>query len=315
MQITLITPTGDRPEAFTLCERYMAGQSRRWDQWIVVDDGEPETTTTMGQSVIRPEPRHTGKGSTQWRNLMVALPQVTGDAVLIVEDDDWYGPDYIRNAVEQLEKHELVGEVPARYYNVRFRTYREFGIGHHASLCQTAFRRTMLMDLAEVCKTNLWIDTTLWQRNLRRGYLYRGEQVIGIKGMPGRKGISTAHTEVSTQWGPDPDCSRLRQWVGKDAAKGYEPYFVSSNWWTAQRPVNEEVPTRTKLETFFWKHQIRYRCPECSFDGPSELAVLTHWKHSHVAQDQPGGGPTLFDAEDRPIGKIENVPESLKPFL
>jgi hypothetical protein len=52
-RIVLVTPTGDRPEAFALCEKYVASQTVKPDVWIVVDDGEVPAVCTMKQHYIR----------------------------------------------------------------------------------------------------------------------------------------------------------------------------------------------------------------------------------------------------------------------
>ena len=54
--ITILTPTGARPEGFALCEKYIAGQTvlQYFNlDWIVVDDCYPETKCTMGQRYVR----------------------------------------------------------------------------------------------------------------------------------------------------------------------------------------------------------------------------------------------------------------------
>ena len=41
---TIITPTGDRPDAFELCCKYVQRQTIKPVEWIVIDDGETPTT-------------------------------------------------------------------------------------------------------------------------------------------------------------------------------------------------------------------------------------------------------------------------------
>ena len=38
----VITPTGDRPEAFALCVKWMKSQDLSPHVWVVVDDGEAD---------------------------------------------------------------------------------------------------------------------------------------------------------------------------------------------------------------------------------------------------------------------------------
>lgn len=38
--ITIITPTGDRHEMFSLCAKWVSKQTVQPNQWIIVDDGK-----------------------------------------------------------------------------------------------------------------------------------------------------------------------------------------------------------------------------------------------------------------------------------
>ena len=55
-----------------------------------------------------------------------------------------------------------------------------------------------------------------------------------------------------------------------------------------------------KLLTFLWKGQTRFRCPDCSWDGPSEGAAVKHWTESHHAAEAIPV-TTLFDSKDKLI--------------
>jgi glycosyltransferase involved in cell wall biosynthesis len=220
--LTLITPTGNRPEAFALCETYMARQTVKWDEWIVVDDGDPPTPTSLGQMVIRPQPLWRPGQTTQYRNLLLGLEAARGDYVCVIEDDDWYGPNYLSNTVRLLvQKYDLVGETPSRYYHVARCCWRDMKNRHMASLCQTGFRRrTVASLLVALCRREVWLDTTLWRtaaRGVFRYAFHSGAQVVGIKGMPGRGGMSTAHFVQGVQWNTDREGTKLREWVGSDA--------------------------------------------------------------------------------------------------
>lgn len=222
--IIAITPTGGRPEAFALCEKYMARQTMQPDEWIVVDDCDPATSCTMGQVVIRPCSRWNPTKQTQHRNLMAAIDHIKPQQfnVILFEDDDWYAPDYIEKQCGRLHFNELVGEQPARYYHVRYRAARLFAQTRHASLCATAFRSSMLDEFMDLCEQRAWLDTTLWSRYGSRGQLYHDHSVIGIKGMPGREGVSAAHRNIpGPQWMGDPGGDILRQWIGAEDAKVY----------------------------------------------------------------------------------------------
>lgn len=228
MELTLITPTGNRPEAMALCERYMARQSQRWAQWIVVDDGAPATPLTMGQTLLRPAPLWApGQPSTQYRNMLLGLEAVQGDAVLVIEDDEWYAADYLKISLKLLAQADMVGEIPSRYYHVQQRRWRNMENTNMASLSQTGFRRAVFPLLMGLCRKQLWLDTALWhaaQRGSFRAAKHQSAQVVGIKGLPGRPGMSNAHQPQGARWTYDPDLAHLRNWIGADADL-YQGYF------------------------------------------------------------------------------------------
>jgi len=217
---TVITPTGSRPEAFALCEKWVAQQtllshSHSWE-WLVADDGQIETPCTMNQIKIPVQLNNT-LVSSQFSNLTALLKYAKGRYIIVVEDDDYYGPHHFANVVFALQDTELVGERPSRYYNVKLKTFREFENKRHASLCQTAFRFEVIPEVLEVCANKSWIDVTLWQSFRRSKQLFESGEVVGIKGMPGRPGISDAHKGTGTGWRGDPGMDRLRQWIGANA--------------------------------------------------------------------------------------------------
>lgn len=197
-----------------MCERWMARQTYSGPlQWVVVDDCEPATVTTMGQDVLRPEPRWNGS-HTLARNFKAGLRAAKHDAVIVIEDDDWYSPEYVQMVVNRLESQPvmtLCGERPSRYYNVRTRCYRLPGNEKHASLCQTAFRLELIPRVLTVLGDDSWIDLRLWWKI--PGELYDGCNVVGIKGLSGRAGVGIGHRDGGT---PDPELTVLRSWIGDD---------------------------------------------------------------------------------------------------
>jgi hypothetical protein len=223
--ISLITATGGRPEAFGLLETWIAGQTFRDFEWIVVDDGPEPTPMNFVQKVYRPHPLWDGK-HTLLRNLLVGLNAARGDKILFIEDDEVYLPDYLGNMNAMLDAAPLAGEIPARYYNIRQRAFREIGNHGHASLCQTGIRAELKQKFMRICSTvpdgSPFVDLTLWKNN---GVLNPAGNVISIKGMPGRRGIGIGHREtLSSAWTADPDLKVLKRWIGIERAGRYEPY-------------------------------------------------------------------------------------------
>ena len=229
MGITLITPTGGRPEAFELLEKYIADQTYSGPiQWIVVDDCEPRTRCTMGQYVIHPEPSWSpGMGNTQYRNLLAALSAVDCDRILIIEDEDVVRPGYLAMMRNRLEVAPIVGEVDSLYYNVRWRLAHECKNKAHSSLCQTGFRAEGLHALEAACKAEpQYIDMYLWEKfpQLCRLFPYSATNV-GIKGMPGRGGAGGGHFDRRmnaeelelARWTDDANMEIMRCWLGPEA--------------------------------------------------------------------------------------------------
>lgn len=221
--LTLLTATGARPAAWALCERWMARQAYAGPvRWVIVDDGpQPQPVTFRRDGwqlvVVRPSPHWAPGQNTQARNLLKGLAAVGADERLaIIEDDDWYAPDWLTTVDRELDRAELVGEHRARYYNVQQRRGRQLANTGHASLCSTAMRGSALQDFADACRARpKFIDLELWRR-ARGRHLFGGHRVVGIKGLPGRGGIGMGH-DAAFNGQADPDGALLRSWVGSDA--------------------------------------------------------------------------------------------------
>lgn len=215
IELSLITPTGSRPEAFALCEKWIANQSYQSFEWLVLDDGEIPTPMTQNQCVIRPDKKWDGKENTQAENLKTLLDCVSGKYVAVIEDDDYYGPNYLGEMVNHLKRHPLVGQRPGRYYHISGH-YRVFQNEKHASLSQTAFHRDYSLILSQYLKSGAtFIDVNFW-RNSKNGFLFESVSHVGIKGMPGRPGIGIGHRDfMGYGWNYDPHI--LKKWIGEDA--------------------------------------------------------------------------------------------------
>lgn len=226
MSITIITPTGGRPQAFALLARWVARQTYRGSiQWLCVDDVSPAMPCPPGVQVIYPTPLWEPGQNTQARNLLAALPHVRHDRIAILEDDDWISPSYLETLAARLEQAPLVGEQRARYYNVGTREYHIYSNLKHSSLGQTGFRREMLPAFEEILKAGAkFLDIELFRRH--RGALFPPSGIhVGMKGMPGRPGIGTGH-RPHAGWANDKDLVTLDLWIGEDA----EQYRNLASW-------------------------------------------------------------------------------------
>lgn len=217
--LTLLTATGCRPEAWAICEKLMAAQTYAGPvRWVVVDDGEDPQPITFSRpgwtvEVARPEPFWQSGQNTQARNLIAGLNRIGSDErVAIIEDDDWYSARWLETISNALHRAEVAGESHARYYNIAQRKGRRLSNATHASLCSTAVRGRGLDRLRTACgKNRQFIDLELWRGG---GHLFRGNHVVGIKGLPGRGGIGMGHRDgfIGSR---DPEMSMLRDWIGE----------------------------------------------------------------------------------------------------
>ena len=222
--LTLLTATGERQQAWDLCQHWMLRQDYTGEvRWIIVDDGQTPQITTFQRSgwyleFVRPEPHWQPGMNTQSRNLRAGLARVkTTDRLVVIEDDDFAAPDWLTTVSNALLRAELVGETRARYYNIAQRRARQLGNTKHASLCATAMRGAAIDTFRRVLSmSNKFIDIDLWATAKNR-MLFEGHRVVGIKGMPGRAGIGMGH-RPDFQGDRDPDGEILRSWVGDEAA-------------------------------------------------------------------------------------------------
>lgn len=194
----ILTTTGGRPDAWELCKRWMEAQVLKPDAWIIVDDC-PEPSDLSGITIpvmlVRPQPYWKPGQNTQARNLLAGLEHVNRDDQLaIIEDDDWYSPEYLRSVMQWLRRGDLVGEAYSLYYHVGNRQYKDCGNRQHASLCSTAMRGPAIMNFKRQCeRRQKFIDLNLWRESRSPKFLAHSRLTVGIKGLPGRAGIGMGH--------------------------------------------------------------------------------------------------------------------------
>jgi hypothetical protein len=217
----VITPTGDRPEALALLRRWVSRQIRQPDQWLIVDDGQVPVDAARfpGATVIRREPQADDPPCTLGKNLAAALALVAHDKVIVMEDDDWYGPEYIETLAGLLDVHELAGIWGTKCYHPGVPGWKDMGREDHASLSQTGFRKSLIPDVFEAIPgdgklPDCSVDLRLWwNHNQGRGFLLPGADRrlhCAIKGLPGRAGAGCAHERRLFQ--VDSDLKKFREW-------------------------------------------------------------------------------------------------------
>ena len=225
--ITLITPSGDRPLAFALCQNWMRKQTLQPYQWIVIDDGKIPVRPYVLMEYVRREPQANDPQCTLILNLMTTLPLIEGNKIIIIEDDEYYAPRYVEEMAIQLDQHEVVGIGNTRYYHLFSGKHYRHRNRDRASLAQTAFRDSFLPEFKKILNTNIEIariDSYIWGklRGDNRGFIFVEDEndplYVGIKGLPGRPGIIGHDSKSSPYQRGRPDIYHevLAQWIPED---------------------------------------------------------------------------------------------------
>lgn len=158
------------------------------------------------------------------QNLWYGLTRAEGEIIFICEDDDWYGPEHLKDCVLRLAQDgiQATGTIWQKYYHLPSLSHRTFkNVG--SALCSTAFHRDLIpkmIDAARWCgeRDRKGIDRRFWDSlppECKDIFDPEKDQVIGMKGLPGRFGIGIGHQPRG--FTIDEDAKLLREWVGKDA--------------------------------------------------------------------------------------------------
>jgi hypothetical protein len=225
--LVLITPTGSRPKQFELCMQWMKQQTYTGKVvWIVVDDCFPKTIDILNEDfrenwlIIKKYPKplwEIGK-NTQGRNLKIAIdiinvfPKDWVEAIYIIEDDDYYKPEYLQTMKYCLKGFTLAGEVKTVYYNIKYKMFKEMANTSHASLFQICFTADALPILEKYLNDG-FIDINFC-KNIKNINLFEANKLaIGIKGLPGRPGIGIGHRQKGIL---DINLNKLKELIGED---------------------------------------------------------------------------------------------------
>jgi GT2 family glycosyltransferase len=226
--ITCVTCTGDRSLAFTLCAIWMKDQTVQPDQWLIVDDGKipmgslGAVVIPQNCEYIRREPTTKDPLHTMTINLQLALSKATGDKIIIIEDDEYYSPKYVEEMSKKLDEYDLVGIGKSKYYNMQgFKYYQHNGVAFadHASLAQTAFNKSLIPSILKKMNGDQFIDVRIWQGLRGNSNIFVDDKqslYVGIKGMPGRKGIGSGHNINMEGYKDDKNKAVLKEWITND---------------------------------------------------------------------------------------------------
>lgn len=206
--IAAITPTrGDRPEFMEHC------------RWLV-----EQQTSNVRHFPVDYVPRNgeCDLGGRVQRGLSLAF-LAGAEFVLVMEDDDWYSPDYAAFMYQEWcerGKPAMIGLRPTVYYHLGSRRYRVLQHPGRASLCCMGFG-PQILDHMTWPDGERFLDLWLWKRVPGEAFLvpavgygsHGGKHYhIGIKhgiGMCGGSG----HSDRFNYPHDDRDFSLLASWV------------------------------------------------------------------------------------------------------
>ena len=236
MKLSIITCTGDRGQCLKWCSDMMNAQTYQGEvEWLIIDDGAEITINNIDKpngwvvDHYKLPPQDTPEMSI-CTNLLKGVRAATGDAIVFIEDDDWFDPRYLAHIVPKLERYAMVGQRFTPWYNVRDKCYK-MAANLGSFLAFTSFRIMMREDFIAAIKECIRheshkVDCTFWEatEHVERLSYYDGMYAVGIKGLHGRPGASESHKKnggALTWVRPDPTGRVLGQLVGSEWANRY----------------------------------------------------------------------------------------------
>lgn len=183
------------------------------------------THCSMRQIQVKGPKVWTPEINTQRYNMDAALGYVTGDVIFIIEDDEYYAPEYLLSMINLLSSGaKLAGISTAKYYHLKAPGYKIIDNFRHASLCQTVMLKSMLPLLYQAVHSGeYYFDIHLWKNAQKIGIpcalISNTDLSISTKGLPGRAGLGAGHEIVGYQG--DRGLTMLKTWI-KDDYKYYE---------------------------------------------------------------------------------------------
>ncbi len=221
MTITCFTAHMHRPEAWELCEKYLGRQTRAPDQWLCLDSSPEPIVPTLPCDY-----HHVPELVSMPAKVLYAIENklIKGDAVIWLENDDWYKDTFVEWCETKLQKYQLVGEGRSVFFNCRNRWFTRCENKHHASLCQTAMHRDLLEESENIIRSydNPFWDTRLWSLDCNKFISLpedKDRRVVGMKSVGSTVGYSAEHRDVIPPTAiADPSLFGLFKLIGPDAA-------------------------------------------------------------------------------------------------
>lgn len=185
MKFAVIIPDrGDRPEFLNHCIKQLERFTLIPDKVCIVCD-PPKTDDFDIVSRIK-------EG-------IELVKQADIDLVFIMENDDFYPPDYFARFHPHFVNFEFFGDEYTTYYNLKNKTYRTWHHPRRSSLFTTGFKISALDRFQWPDDNERFLDIKLWQYANSRKRKFVRTDAIGIKhgiGKTGGKGHYMRFTDV-----------------------------------------------------------------------------------------------------------------------
>lgn len=196
MKVSVVTPTKGRPLCLELCKKYVDRQTYKVHEHIIAD------------------------GKSLYDNMNDALLKVTGDLVVIFEDDDWYDPKWVETCVNNISNgYDLFGQGKFFYYHLPSGGYiKKDAIFPHAPLHATSFKSELISSILSLPRSfknqKPLFDKCIWNMDAKKHTII-DKFVVSLKGLPGTAGYSSAHSDKYYQYF-DKNRNILKDWIGSD---------------------------------------------------------------------------------------------------
>lgn len=233
--VNIITTTRDRIVALKLLEKWIDRQTWKWINWIIVTDGEITEFPGRGRVIQRRgdvyydarqniELVEAPNYHSMLNNLAVGIEIADKESpIIIMEDDEYYAPNYVERCLQALTEVEMVGFAPSHYIHVVDRTYRCMHNASFASLAATAWLPSVTPCVKELIHRNdPYLDGLLWNTwEGSYGIVDNTSEPVNVsfKGLPGARGIGVSHSEKIG--GVDWQMTKLRKMVNREAFNEY----------------------------------------------------------------------------------------------
>lgn len=245
--VTIITPTRDRPQQLQLVIDCINNQTVKPDKWVIVDDGpQPLSDQFLGKITVPLEyiwyEKICNKSVTQ--NSLRALQKVSTNKCIVIQDDDYYPRTYIQHMSQLLQgkQNALVGQLKwhiyrlsTGYYTIKDGVRKKPGCGtafqwHAVGFIGEQIRRLIISAFTAVrggwCPPDLLTQRIVDMKHFQQNIVdMKQHAAISLKDYGvGTPGVVSIHRSDAGLIRDSDDFSVFKSWLGSDWVK-YQKYL------------------------------------------------------------------------------------------